>query len=113
MGNPKGVTTAPHSLACGVNGILAAVPGECIAAASQLLPPAATMQGQTVRVDADGGHAGPVRFTYVAMSSVHGRSARRWFWVAKHAESLTSPSPVASPTAQPAPDRPTAPGALP
>jgi hypothetical protein len=92
MGNPKGVTTGPPSTIDSGNGIFAQVPGECISAGAQTLPPPATMPRQTVIVETDGGHMGRVVITYVS-EELRYRRDRRWVWLARRVD----PAPPGAP----------------
>lgn len=67
------------------NGILAQVPGQFIAQASQTLPPAGTAEDRDYPVEIDAGHLGAVRITFRKQKAKHGKSSH-WFWSAKRAE---------------------------
>jgi hypothetical protein len=66
------------------NGILGAVRGEFIAAASKQLPPAEVCTFSTMHAEVDAADQGRVRIRFVRMRMKHGRSSH-WAWVAEHA----------------------------
>lgn len=83
MGNPTGVRVCDAPDIAGTSsGIMAATPGECISAGSRLLPPAESMQKQTVTIECDGGHVGRVRITYQSKMFSYRRRSSYWAWLA-------------------------------
>ena len=67
------------------NGILAQIPGEHVARAGNLLPPAAAGEDSIATVLFEVPDVGYVRMRFKLMSSRRGKS-RLWFWTATHAE---------------------------
>lgn len=71
------------------NGILRAVPGDCIGAAARTLPPPETAGTGTgtdsVSVVVDAGHVGRVRIDFKRVKMRHRRTSH-WAWVAWRAE---------------------------
>jgi hypothetical protein len=74
------------------NGILGSVPGETVAAASRLLPPAdAAAPGARKTVEIDGpAWVGRVRITFEVLRWKHGKN-RFTGWTAVHAERVMTP----------------------
>jgi hypothetical protein len=74
------------------NGILGSVPGETVAAASRLLPPAdAAAPGAREVVEIDGpAWVGRVRVTFERYTWKHGKN-RFTGWAAVHAELVSTP----------------------
>lgn len=69
------------------NGILAQVPGQFIAQASQTLPPAATAEDRDYPVEIEAGHLGPVRITFRKQKLKRAKHSH-WFWLAQRAEKV-------------------------
>jgi hypothetical protein len=69
------------------NGILASVPGQYIAEATQLLPPAETAEDRDYTVDIDAGHVGRVRLYARKQKARSGKHAH-WFWLVNRAEHI-------------------------
>jgi hypothetical protein len=70
------------------NGILRAVPGDYIGAASQRLPPPETAGTDSMSVVVDAGHVGRVRIDFKRVKMRHRRTSH-WAWVAWRAEQTT------------------------
>lgn len=67
------------------NGILAQVPGQFIAQASQTLPPAGTAEARDYPVEIEAGHLGAVRITFRKQKMKRAKHSH-WFWLAQRAE---------------------------
>jgi hypothetical protein len=67
------------------NGILAQIPGEYIARATNTLPPAVADQDAHAVVEMEVPGLGHVRVKFKLLSHCH-RHSRHWFWTATHAE---------------------------
>lgn len=67
------------------NGILAQVPGQFIAQASQTLPPAGTAEDRDYDVEIDAGHLGAVRITFRKQKLKCAKHSH-WFWLAQRAD---------------------------
>lgn len=72
------------------NGILAQVPGQFIAQASQTLPPAATAEDRDYPVEIEAGHAGQVRITFRKQKLKRAKHSH-WFWLAQRADAVDAP----------------------
>lgn len=69
------------------NGILASVPGQYVAEATQLLPPADTAEDRDYEVEIDAGHVGRVRIYARRQKARHGKHAH-WYWLVFRAEKI-------------------------
>ncbi|AZS78754.1 hypothetical protein ELS24_10055 [Achromobacter spanius] len=69
------------------NGILAQVPGQFIAQASQTLPPAGTAEDRDYHAEIEAGHLGAVRITFRKQKLKRAKHSH-WFWAAKRAEKV-------------------------
>ncbi|CAB3680346.1 hypothetical protein [Achromobacter kerstersii] len=67
------------------NGILAQVPGQFTAQASQTLPPAATADDRDYDVVIEARHLGTVRITFRKHKAKRAKHSH-WFWLAQRAE---------------------------
>lgn len=69
------------------NGILARVPGQCVAEAMKLLPPVDTAENRVHDVVIDAEHAGRVRIFARRQLARHHKHSH-WFWSAFRAEAV-------------------------
>lgn len=67
------------------NGILAEVPGQYVAEAALILPPAVTAEDREYPVEIDAGRAGMARIFYRKQKARHGKHSH-WFWLAQRGE---------------------------
>ena len=72
------------------NGILASVPGDCVAQGMQQLPNAESATHEQVIADLDAREAGCVRITYRRRCLRH-RKLTHWYWHAVRADPLPNP----------------------
>lgn len=69
------------------NGILAQVPGQFIAQASQTLPTAGTAEDRDYHAEIEAGHAGLVRVTFRRQKARRNKTTH-WFWSARRADQV-------------------------
>ncbi|WP_066739121.1 hypothetical protein [Cupriavidus sp. D384] len=77
----------------GANGILGRIQGQYVAAATNLLPPAATATDARMEVDLDAGPDGRVRFFAEKKQVKHHRHSH-YFWAVYRAEPIRSDDPI-------------------
>lgn len=84
------------------NGILATVPGQFVAQASQGLPDAGTATEQEVSATVDADWAGVVTITYRRQLARH-RKHSHWYWIAVRADPIAAEAPPSTTRAAAAP----------